>query len=157
MAWTLFWDMHSGGGLKEEPYDKIYIEAPEEEAIKIFYNLFGHNPHRVSCTCCGDDYSVSESETFEKASGYHRGCDYAYFRPDGTECPEKEGFVSGKGTPKGYTQGYVERKSRKKYSEKYVTVEDYMKHPNVLVIPADDIKPNEKIGDVPEQGYVWQD
>ena len=48
--WTLFWDMASGGDTKEEPYENIYIEAPEEEAKVIFYNRFGHNPERVSCT-----------------------------------------------------------------------------------------------------------
>jgi hypothetical protein len=24
--WTLFWDMHSGGGTKVKPFDKIYIQ-----------------------------------------------------------------------------------------------------------------------------------
>ena len=30
--WTLFWDMHSGGGSKEK-WTMIYIEAPEDELI----------------------------------------------------------------------------------------------------------------------------
>lgn len=60
MTWTQFWDMHSGGGLKEEPYNMIYIEAPEDVAKTIFFNKFGHNPERVSCTCCGDDYGIYE-------------------------------------------------------------------------------------------------
>jgi len=51
-------DMHSGGDLKEK-WQYIYIEAPEEEAKVIFYNRFGHNPNRVTCTCCGKDYSIS--------------------------------------------------------------------------------------------------
>ena len=72
MSWTHFWDMHSGGGLKEPPYDHIFIEAPEEEAKRVFYNVFGHNPERVSCTCCGEDYSVYEYEDLEKASEFHR-------------------------------------------------------------------------------------
>jgi hypothetical protein len=72
MAWTQFWDMHSGGGTKEE-WSQIYIEAPEEEAVSVFYSMFGHNPHRVSCTCCGPDYSISEYETLEEASAYDRG------------------------------------------------------------------------------------
>ena len=71
--WTSFMDMHSGGGTKEEPYEYIYIEAPENEAITIFYNRFGHNPHRVTCTCCGEDYSVSSDETLELITAYNRG------------------------------------------------------------------------------------
>jgi len=57
--WTRFYDMHSGGGAKEK-WELIFIEAPEDEAISIFYNRFGHNPNRVSCTCCGADYSIYE-------------------------------------------------------------------------------------------------
>ena len=72
--WTLFWDMHSGGGTKEEPYDQIYIELPKETAIIYFFNRFGHNPNRVTCTCCGKDYSISESLNLEEASAYHRDC-----------------------------------------------------------------------------------
>lgn len=72
MTWTLFWDMHSGGGCKEPPYEKIYIEAPEDEARVIFYNRFSHSPDRVTCTCCGNDYSVSSSETLEEATEFHR-------------------------------------------------------------------------------------
>lgn len=71
--WTLLWDMHSGGSQKEK-WAKIYIEAPEEEAKIIFYNRFGHNPERVSCTCCGSDYSISSDEDLKQLSGYHRGC-----------------------------------------------------------------------------------
>ena len=72
ISWTHFWDMHSGGGCKEAPYEHIFIEAPLEEAVRIFYNRFGHNPYRVSCTCCGEDYSVSEYDTLEEATAYHR-------------------------------------------------------------------------------------
>ncbi len=56
--WTLFNDMHSGGGTKHK-YELIYIEAPYKEAIRVFYARFGTNPYRVSCTCCGADYSVT--------------------------------------------------------------------------------------------------
>lgn len=71
MAWTHFWDMHSGGGTKET-YDQIFIEAPEDEAVSVFYSKFGHSPNRVSCTCCGEDYSISEYESLEAATAYHR-------------------------------------------------------------------------------------
>ena len=55
-----FMDMHSGGGLKER-YSHIYIEAMGEDAASlIFYNRFGHNPNRITCTCCGEDYAINE-------------------------------------------------------------------------------------------------
>lgn len=99
MTWTKFSDMHSGGGVKESPYETIYIEAPQKEAEIIFYNRFGHSALRVSCTCCGEDYSVYESEP-----------------PDQS------------------------------------TAKEY-----VLVIRKEDIKSEERIGEVPESGYVWRD
>lgn len=70
--WTLFWDMHSGGGLKVPPLHYIFIEAPETEAEHIFYRLFERDPYEVTCSCCGEDYSVSESDTLEEATEYHR-------------------------------------------------------------------------------------
>ena len=121
IPWTLFWDMHSGGGKKEQ-WDKIYIQAPENEAEIIFYNRFGHSPHRVTCTCCGEDYSLSESESLEQASGYHR------------KCQSKDGKYVG-GQP----------------------LDEYLALKTVLAIPNEEIKPEERIGTVPEQGYVWQD
>lgn len=72
---TKFMDMHSGGGLKEK-YAYIYIEASSNEAEVIFYNRFGHSPNRVTCTCCGEDYSVSESKTLCEATAYERGCSW---------------------------------------------------------------------------------
>lgn len=74
--WTTFMDMHSGGGCKEDPYEYIYIEAPMKEAISIFYNRFKHNPYRVTCTCCGEDYDVDESKTLEEATKYNRRYSY---------------------------------------------------------------------------------
>ncbi len=137
MVWTLFWDMHSGGGSKED-FDKIYIEAPQDEAVTIFYNRFGHNPHRVSCTCCGEDYSVSESETLAQASGYHRRCAYE------------------KGA--GYVEG-----GPGEYGEPYVSLPDYIAAGgtdgwggSATFIFEKDILPEEREGDVPEEGYVWQ-
>ncbi len=132
MEWTQFWDMHSGGGTKEEPYEKIYIEAPETEAKVIFYNKFGHNPERVSCTCCGEDYSISESVSLEQASAYHRNCRY----------DEK-------------VKGYVEEPDNKYGEKKLITIAEYSKQKDVLVVYAKDIKETERVGEVPEEGYVW--
>lgn len=72
MPWTLFWDMYSGGSRKEPPYNLIFIEACEDEACRVFQARFGHNPHRVTCTCCGSDYAVREYETLDEATEYHR-------------------------------------------------------------------------------------
>ena len=142
--WTCFWDMHSGGRTKEEPYEKIYIEAPEAEAKVIFYNRFGHNPERVSCTCCGLDYSISEAKTLAQASGYHRHCQY-----DGKKYVEKWDDSILK---------YCNTEQEKEFHrnrDRHMTVKEYNKQKDVLVIRASEIKAEERIGDVPQEGYVW--
>lgn len=131
MAWTRFMDMHSGGRSKEK-FEYLYIEAPEKEARVIFYNRFGHNPERVTCTCCGDDYSIEEEETLEQATAFERGCHF----------DEKAGK-------------YVERKSERYGWREYQTLEDYLKRPEIAVIRAGEIKDDERQGEVPQQGYVW--
>ncbi len=70
--WTKFWDMHSGGYAKEEPYDKIYIEADEAEAYEIFVRKFSHDPYSVACSCCGGNYSITEYDNIQEATEYHR-------------------------------------------------------------------------------------
>lgn len=119
--------MHSGGGQKEN-FSHCFIEAPENEAKIIFYNRFGHNPERVTCTCCGDDYSISEYETLEQATAYERNCKYV-----------KDTYIEEKGDS---------------YRE-YLTLPEYLKQSDVLVIFAADIKDNERVGSIPQQGYVW--
>ena len=144
--WTKFWDMHSGGGQKEE-WAVIYIEAPEEEAIVIFYNRFGHNPDRVTCTCCGNDYSIDSGKSLKQLSGYHRGCRYA----------GKKGYIEKRDTTYDkYANGEKELEETK-VRHPYQTLEEYEKRPDVLIIYAKDIKPEERLGEVPTQGYVWQD
>ena len=130
--WTQFMDMHSGGGIKEGPYEYIYIEAPEDEAKVIFYNRFGHNPERVTCTCCGSDYSTSESETLAEASAYERGCRYS---------KDQNKYVDEPDTTRSY--------------KTYRTLEEYKTDKKVLIISSEDIKDAEREGDVPEEGYVW--
>lgn len=73
--WTRFMDMHSGGSQKEQ-WPFIYIEAGYEEAVEIFKQRFGHDPHNITCSCCGDDYSVSEDESLEQLTAYDRNCQY---------------------------------------------------------------------------------
>jgi hypothetical protein len=129
--WTQFWDMHSGGRLKEK-WHFIYIEAPQDEAEIIFYNRFGHNPSRVTCTCCGEDYSISEEKTLEQITGFHRGCAYD-------------------------KNGYIEKAKNNYEGDRYQTLEEFVKRDDVLVIYAIEIKDKERVGSVPQQGYVWMD
>ncbi len=132
--WTQFYDMHSGGGLKESPYARIYIEAPEAEASVIFYNRFHHSPYRVSCTCCGEDYSVSESETLEQASAPERNCKWSD--------AEKK---------------WLEEEDKSRSWAKYLPLAEYLKQDDALCIYAKDITSTDRIGSVPQQGYVWMD
>ena len=124
--WTQFWDMHSGGDLKEQ-WNLIYIEAPVEEAKVIFYNRFGHNPQRVSCTCCGPDYSSSEDDDLAQLTGFHRNCAW------------DEG-------------GYIEQSDD---SARFMSLDQYIASGKALFIFAADIKPEERLGEVPQQGWVW--
>lgn len=72
MTWTAFKDMHSGGGPKIENYEEICIEAPEKEAVSVFYSRFGRNPDDVSCNCCGEDFLYAEHETLEDVKHWHK-------------------------------------------------------------------------------------
>ena len=131
--WTQFWDMYSGGDQKEK-WAMIYIEAPEDEAKIIFYNRFGHNCERVTCTCCGEDYSLDEDESLEQLTAYHRGCMW-----------QKVAGEKGQGH-------YIEKHDPTHSWDKYRTLEEYAKDKKVLIIHASDIKEEER-----RQGYVWQD
>lgn len=134
---TRFMDMHSGGGTKLPPYERIYIEACEDEAIRVFYNRFGRNPNRVTCTCCGEDYSIDEYEDLAQASGFDRNCEYT------DEYHETPGRYVEKAGSRSWRGGV------------YRTLEEHLALPDVLFIPASDIKPEERVGDVPEEGYQW--
>lgn len=149
--WTQFWDMHSGGSLKEK-WHYIYIEAPEDEAIIIFYNRFGHNPRRVTCTCCGDDYSISEKKSLARLTAYHRNCEFV-------ENKKEEG---GGHYAEKQKQSAIEIREECDTPAKnkwglYQTLTQYRKNKDVLIIPAKSIKAKERKGEVPEQGYVWKD
>lgn len=159
MAWTCFHDMNSGGGRKED-FSHLWIEAPESEALVIFYNRFGHSAERVTCTCCGSDYSITESETLEAATGYERDLEYASLKPPAGQRfssagrylepdePLPDGWeirFPASGTPISLA-AFLERGTTSHFgSEPF------------LVIRAEEIKLGERVGSVPEQGYVWQD
>lgn len=66
MAWTRFEDMHSGWYKKVPPYGNIFIEAPEDEAITIFYNRFGRGPNSRK------DYLIDQFDTLEDATYLER-------------------------------------------------------------------------------------
>lgn len=161
MTWTHFMDMNSGGGCKEEPFEHIYIEAPQEKAELIFFNRYGHNPNRVSCTCCGEDYSISSNDSLAQLTGYYRGCRVLETPKD----PETGRYLNddpiiinhtylekGEDPPEGYKIGegalYRTRGT-------YQTVEEYMMNNNIDIILNQDIKPSEQRGEVPDEGYVW--
>jgi hypothetical protein len=141
MVWTHFWDMHSGGPQKLE-WAHIFIEAPEEEAKSVFYSRFGRNPERVSCTCCGEDYSISEFEDLQQATAFHRGCRFD------TE-----------------TGKYGEKSGPKKHTfYTFIPFEDFLKNPmfkdcgeknSVLLIYKDSISKGQRSAKVPQEGYVW--
>jgi hypothetical protein len=129
--WTRFIDMRSGGGCKEKPFETILIEAQEAEAKVIFYNRFGHNPERVTCTCCGEDYSINSHESLSQITAFDRGC-----RHEGGQ--------------------WIEEPDRRYHPTLDVMpLKDYLSKAHVLVICAEEIKPSERQGDVPQQGYVW--
>lgn len=157
--WTRFMDMASGGRQKER-FAYCYIEAPEEDAKVIFYNRFGHNPERVSCTCCGPDYSIGQSTTLEEATAHERDCRWvedprgisAYREPD-----YRKGFYLEPGQP---IPGNMVLGRRYKEGDG-VTVEEWKRSGKgiggggVEFIYAADIKPEERTGEVPDEGYIW--
>ena len=154
--WTYFMDLHSGGEQKLD-WAHVFIEALEAEAKVIFYNRFKRNPERVTCTCCGNDYSISEHADLAQATAHERGCDYGYVLPDGTEKTDEDALalpLEKRRELKAHGR-YLERKSRRGWAREYQTLEDYMKTESVHFIPASHIKAEERGGSVPAEGFVW--
>ncbi len=154
--WTRFNDMSSGGSQKEK-WGSIYIEAPLEEAKTIFYNRFGHNPERVTCTCCGDDYSITEGESLEELTAFYRGCRSIYFKGD-LQYDEADFFKLPYEQRKDFEQRYLEEDSPSPtFFQRmgYRTLNEFKKGDGVLIISAEEIKPEERQGEVPTQSYIW--
>lgn len=158
--WTEFHDMHSGGGQKEK-FSHCFIEADEEQAKSVFFARFGHNPKRVTCTCCGSDYSISTHHSLQEATAYERGCAYVYTdKETGKEVTYGDSDYWDLWHAKRLINGcYVERFSTSalSFQEKHTKLEDYVKLSTVCVIYATDIQTEELSQTVPEQGYIWQD
>lgn len=84
----------------------------------------------MTCTCCGEDYSISEDEDLAHLTAFHRGCAY-----DNT--------------------GYLEEADTRFGVGKYIPLETYRYSDEALFIPAEEIKPEDRQGEVPRQGYIW--
>jgi len=134
-------DMHSGGGQKLE-WSCIYIEAPEAEARVIFQNAFGRDPDNVTCNCCGQDYSVTESFSLAQATGFERNCRVLKTPrlPDGrydndNPVMRAHGYLEeGEAAPVGF-----EVHERRRFGA-YVPLDVYVKRPDIKVIPAAEIR-----------------
>ncbi len=88
MTWTSFYDMSSGGGNKED-FQYLFVEAPYREAISVFYSRYGHHPLRITCNCCGPDYSVdSEDDSLEEITYFYRNQSFIPYTPHGQSLEE---------------------------------------------------------------------
>lgn len=67
MTWTRFYDMHSGGEAKTA-WEIIYAEGDEETARKIVAEALSIDTEAVTCSCCGEDFSVLEFDSLEDAA-----------------------------------------------------------------------------------------
>jgi len=143
--WTQFMDMHSGGGQKLD-WGYIYIEAPQDEAELIFQNRFGRNPNRVTCTCCGEDYSISEDRTLARSTAYERNCDWD---------DKKERYIEKQESGKMDIRSKCDTPDLDEWGL-YQTLQEYKKKESVLFIHKKDIKPKEREGELEEEGYVWK-
>ena len=135
--------MHSGGGTKIEPYEKIYIEAPRDKAIAIFQKRFERNPNNTSCKCCGGDYSINEHPTLCQASAYQRKLGWAApKKPAGyDQLPRQEKYEwnaknqgryieIGENLPDGWEYEPFHLPNNP------ITLEEYAKNKDVLIIYA---------------------
>ena len=147
MTWTHFWDMHSGGQTKVVVdgvgKNHIYVELPQPEAEVFFQNRFGRNPHRVTCTCCGEDYSVDSHESLSQITGFHRNLRCLETprlengRYDNNDPIIKSHLYleDGEEPPPGYAVSARYRSARVG-----VPLDEYLKADDVIVIYAKDIE-----------------
>jgi hypothetical protein len=96
---------------------------------------------------------VSSNESLAELTGFHRGCRSIESKKRGDK------WVKSKRT---YYEKDEKLPSGRKWStystvNKYITLKEYTKNKEILVIKKKDIKAQERIGAVPRQGYVWQE
>lgn len=65
--WTEFTDRWSGGCAKE-PWDHILIQASPKAACAVFEYVFEHHPRDISCSCCGEDYLITQASEIDLAT-----------------------------------------------------------------------------------------
>lgn len=153
MTWTRFVDMHSGGGNKLardtqgnivadhryrpdkalQAIEHFFIETTEKEAVAYFYNKYGRNPDCVTCTCCGSDYSFAEYPTLAKASNFERGARYG----TDEDLPDDSKYAYKKYTP---LQQWLDNLPA-----------------TIHIVRAEDIRPQDTVGEPPVQGYVYHE
>lgn len=144
--------MHSGGSQKE-PFSILYIQAPEREARSVFYSRFGHNPERVTCSCCGSDYSVSSdpSASPEEITGFHRNAFYAVPKAKHLDYSQAKYFDRREDIPDDW-------EIRRDMGEREVlSLEDYFAQDDIAVIYAKEIEEYERHVTVPDELGMWDD
>lgn len=62
MAWTRFYDMHSGGSPKSQ-FDYIFVEAAEDDARDLVSEALSVDAWGIACDCCGANFSAMEDPT----------------------------------------------------------------------------------------------
>lgn len=159
--WTHFWDMHSGGGQKLA-WPHIFIEAPMEEAIQVFFHRFSRNARHVTCRTCGSDYSITEGVSLAQITGFHRGCRNLvtprderglYHTPDDPAFKEHYYLEDGEDPPAGY-----DVRANRCLMGDYIPLEEFVKRDDVCVIYAKDITPAERVHVIdPEDDYYDDD
>lgn len=139
-TWWSFMDMHSGGRQKTD-YSHIFIEAnSESEACGIFESIFGCNPDNITCDCCGSDFSIYGGKDLKSLTTYHRNVpvfgnsetiEQRYGRKYFKEqiCFEKGEIIPDIFEHIGYNDDPY---------ESYISLEDYMKKENVLIVPRNE-------------------
>jgi hypothetical protein len=109
--------MHSGGHQNTQ-WAQIFIEAPEDEARRIFVEKTGQYPDMANCDCCGANYSITEAENLAQATAYERNCKFDNATNRWVE--EQDNLATWRST------------------QKHISVEEYAKRGDVLILRAPD-------------------
>lgn len=122
MTVTHFHDMHSGGELKTK-YGHIFVEASKSQAVEFFNSWFDRDPHHVTCSCCGADFSVTKYQSLRYATAYLRNCQFK-------EVDREQGGGHYIEAPK--TIGGEELE--------HLSVEEYLDHEDVAFFSSEDVE-----------------